>query len=301
MPARAEQINNSEWKLTICTKTGLKECYAKVLIDCTGDANLAEIAGLPLIITEEVQPSTLCFTISGYDTKNLDFESLKKSFVKAVEANELKPQDGCWRIDNPDLKHILCSRGMNANHIITKNTARTSEGRTDLEIESRKAVFRFFLWLKKQPGFENISLDKVYPEVGVRETAKIDGETFITLEDFESGRKWDDSLCYAIYGIDLHGIDSKEWKCWKLKEGVVPTIPRGAMVPKRSSFFIAAGRIISADRLAHSALRVQAPCMATGQAAGVAAAISAKSGITPLQLDMNKIKDSLLEYSAIVP
>ncbi|HPO91027.1 MAG TPA: FAD-dependent oxidoreductase [Victivallales bacterium] len=300
MPAELVYSDNI-WRLTVCTKTGLKNFNAKVLIDCTGDANLAEIAGLPLIITDETQPSTLSFTISGYDIEKLDFEALRKNFVKAIELNELKPEDGCWRIDIPDPKQIIWSRGINANHIRTNHLARTSEGRTEIELEGRRAVSRIFKWLKRQAGLENISLENVFPEIGVRETAKIDGEIFITLDDFEKGKVWEDSLCYAIYGVDLHGIDSKEWKYWKLKDGIVPTIPRGAMIPKKSTFFIAAGRNISADRLAHSGLRVQAPCMAMGQAAGAMAVLSAKSGITPLKLDLDQIKSLLREHNAIVP
>lgn len=148
---------------------------------------------------------------------------------------------------------------------------------------------------------ENIRLEFVFPELGVRESAQIDGETVISISDFESGRCWPDSLCYAIYGVDLHGMDSSEWKYWKLKEGVVPSIPRGALIPKGSRNFMAAGRIMSADRLALSGLRVQAACMATGQAAGAMGALSAKSGDTPLALDVAEIKSVLKRHGAIVP
>ena len=86
-----------------------------------------------------------------------------------------------------------------------------------------------------------------------------------------------------------------------LNRGIVPSIPRGAMLPKGSSFLIAAGRHISGDREAHSAYRVQASCMAMGQAAGVMAVLSAKRNVDPEQLPLSDILALLKKHGAIVP
>ena len=86
-----------------------------------------------------------------------------------------------------------------------------------------------------------------------------------------------------------------------LKENTFPTIPRGALIPADSRFFMAAGRLISADRLAMSSLRVQAACMAMGQVAGAVSAISAKLSITPSETNLEEIKKLLHKHSAIVP
>ena len=110
------------------------------------------------------------------------------------------------------------------------------------------------------------------PECGIRETVTIQGEATITHEDYVSGRLWQDAVCYSFYPIDLHyarggGIDTRP-----LQPGTVPTVPRGALVPRGSRRLLAAGRCLSSDREANSALRVQATCMACGQAAAVLAA-----------------------------
>jgi hypothetical protein len=86
-----------------------------------------------------------------------------------------------------------------------------------------------------------------------------------------------------------------------LKEGVVPTVPLRALIPKGSKNLLVAGRCVSSDRLANSALRVQASCMATGQAAGATAALAARSGMTPGQVPLTEIRAGLAKHGAVVP
>ena len=78
-------------------------------------------------------------------------------------------------------------------------------------------------------------------------------------------------------------------------------MPLGALIPKNSRGFLAAGRILSSDRLANSALRVQAVCMATGQAAGGAAALAARSGVEPRDIPFSELRALLEANGAIVP
>ncbi|SMP73154.1 FAD dependent oxidoreductase [Neorhodopirellula lusitana] len=137
------------------------------------------------------------------------------------------------------------------------------------------------------------------PEPGFRETYRIVGETMITVNDYTSGRKFDDAIANAFYPVDLHtktGVRPKP-----LKPGTVPTIPLGALIPKGSRNLMVAGRCLSSDRFANSGLRVQAPCMAMGQAAGVTAALAAKSNVSPLDVPLARIHDTLRAHQAIVP
>ena len=137
------------------------------------------------------------------------------------------------------------------------------------------------------------------PETGFRESFRIVGETMITVNDYTSGRVFKDAICNAFYPVDLHtksGVKPKP-----LKPGTVPTIPLGALIPKDSRNVIVAGRCVSSDRLANSGLRVQASCMAMGQAAGMTAALAAKLNTTPLKVPIAKIREALKEHHAIVP
>lgn len=137
------------------------------------------------------------------------------------------------------------------------------------------------------------------PEAGFRESYRIVGETMITVNDYTSGRLFEDAVCNAFYPVDLHtksGVKPKP-----LKPGTVPTVPLRALIPKGSRNIIVAGRSVSSDRLANSGLRVQASCMGMGQAAGVAAALAAKAGTSPLDVPLAEIHAALREHGAIIP
>ena len=139
----------------------------------------------------------------------------------------------------------------------------------------------------------------IQPEAAFRESFRILGETVITHEDYTSGRVFEDAVCYAFYPVDLHTQDGVKPK--PLTKGVVPTVPLRALVPKNSRNILVAGRSVSSDRLANSGLRVQAPCMAMGQAAGAVAALAAQQNATPLEIPLQEIRKTLHKHGAIVP
>jgi glycine/D-amino acid oxidase-like deaminating enzyme len=288
------------WRVTVCTKTGLSETRCKVLIDCTGDANAVSLAGFPLRIPDECQPGTLVCRASGYSTDDLDIDAINRAFELQVQQGRLHYTDLSWLNDRPDARRWLYAFGESANHVPGIN-AGDSEGKTRMEIQARRSLLNLYRFLKSRPGLEGLRIDYVAPECGVRETATVIGKETVTLEDYTSGRLWDDAVCYSFYPIDLHTEASPGLDCRPLSEGVVPTIPRGAMLPQGSTNLITAGRCISSDRLANSALRVQATCMATGQAAGAMAALTASSGIEAGGLHIEDIHALLAEHGAIIP
>ena len=104
----------------------------------------------------------------------------------------------------------------------------------------------------------------------MRETWRIAGEREVTAASYTSGFVWPDAIGYSFYPIDIHQPDSIEIDIRPLARGVVATIPYGALVPAGSDHLLVAGRSIAGDQAANSAYRVQATCMATGQAAGAA-------------------------------
>lgn len=163
---------------------------------------------------------------------------------------------------------------------------------TDANLTGRKAILKKVRDSKKR-------LMHLQPETGFRESYRIIGETMITVNDYTSGKVYDDAIGYAFYPVDLHtktGVKPKP-----LKPGVTPTIPLGALIPKNSENVIVAGRCISSDRLANSGLRVQASCMAMAQAAGVTAALAAKTNTTPKNVPLQDIRTMLKEHKAILP
>ena len=199
---------------------------------------------------------------------------------------------------NHNIRRFLASGGENAMHVPEADSS-TSETHTLTNSRGRQSLLRMMRFLKPLPGFENLRIERLQPETGVRETYRIVGETTVTRDDYVSGRKFPDAVAYSFYPIDLH--DEHGVRPKPLAEGVVPTIPLGALIPKGSRNLMVAGRCLSSDRLANSALRVQASCMAMGQAVGVAAALAARSGRTPLRVPLEEIRRTLAVNGAIVP
>lgn len=297
MPVRVEE-QEAGVLLTICTKTGLETLRARAIIDATGDANVTGLAGYALVEHETLQPGTLILTLTGYDFDALNKERLMGAFQEAVEKGELTPEDDTFVRRN--IVGFLAAHGDNVTHIVNVN-GRTSAGRSEAELASRVRLLRVYRFLRRQPGLEGLEIAFMAPECGIRETVTIQGEATITRDDYVSGRLWEDAVCYSFYPIDLHyaqggGIDTRP-----LKPGTVPAVPRGALVPRGSRRLLAAGRCLSSDREANSALRVQATCMACGQAAAVLAAQAVRENTAVMNVNMTAVYDVLRQHNAIVP
>ena len=174
----------------------------------------------------------------------------------------------------------------------------TSVTRTRATLAGRQAMLKH-LRKKLTRGASGVRLVQMQPEAAFRESYRIAGETVITHNDYISGRLFKDAVCHAFYPVDLHtrtGVRPKQ-----LAKGVVPTVPLRALAPKGSRNILVAGRSVSSDRLANSGLRVQAACMAMGQAAGATAALAAKRKTTPLKVPFDEITQVLRDHGAIVP
>lgn len=298
--AVAPADGQSGWQVTLCTKSGLETQTCAVLIDCTGDATGAALAGLPLEIPEEAQPATLGCHATGYDPSQLDSAAINRAFQAQVEAGRLRYTDVSFADGVPDVGRWLAKRGENCNHVLSGN-ARDSEGKTRLELAARRQLLELHRFLRRQPGLERLRFEYVAPECGVRETVTIRGKARVTLDDYTGGRVWDDAVCYAFYPIDLHIASGQGTDVRLLPDGIVPTVPRGALLPEGSRNFLVAGRCLSSDRLANSALRVQATSMATGQAAGALAALAARAGIDSEAVPFADLDALLGQHAAIVP
>ncbi|WP_269522285.1 FAD-dependent oxidoreductase [Coraliomargarita parva] len=297
MPASIEKIED-RWRVQLCGKEGLFEIESKWIIDATGDANAAALAACPIKAPEaHLQPGTLAFEFGGYNPANIDIDQLNKAAMTALASGQLEKGDFGW--SGHSLDQLVGTKGKNAIHTAGIDGF-DSKGKTKAELKSRKALLRVYRFLKAQPGFENLFVNWCAPECGIRATRCIEGDTTITYEDYTSGKRWDDAVCYSYYPIDLHTDEGLTYEM--LKKGIVPTIPLSAMTPKGTSGFLVAGRCISGDPLAHSAFRVQASCMAMGQAAGAVAALATKKGFSrPSQVDRHELQAALVTQGAIFP
>jgi hypothetical protein len=199
-----------------------------------------------------------------------------------------------------NIESLLRSAGDNIQHIAGADST-TSESNTITNIKGRTSLLNTLRFLREFPGCEKTRILSMQPETGVRETYRIDGEYQISYEDYITGKVFDDSVSYSFYPIDVHILEGAGVHPEQLREGIIPTVPLRALIPKNSRNFLVAGRCISSDRLANSALRVQASCMGMGQAAGAAAALAYKLKTTPLSVPIYQLNSLITEYGGIVP
>ena len=223
---------------------------------------------------------------------------MKIAADKAVNCGELLYTDLGWN-KHAFTGHFLKVCGNNGNHILPEVPSHSAEGRSALEEAGRASVLRAWRFLREQKGLENLQIDVKSFECGVRESSVIRGEYTIRDLDYVNAVKFYDAICNAFYPVDLHGDDGVTPV--RLADGAVPQVPLRALIPQNSRFMLVAGRCIASERKANSALRVQASCMATAQAAGAAAVISLQDSTAVGSVDIEKVRTLLRRHKAILP
>ncbi len=285
----------------ISTKNGLVRLYAKVIIDASGDGDICVYAGAEYEcgdnMDDHLQPATIRYFLDRTEQDDKTKKELDEKGMKIIEKKEFLNGD----YTPPLFSQMYAANGINLNHISGFNGSK-NESKTNAEIEARRYVCGLIDYLKETGGDKGIDIVGCSPEVAMRETRRIMCDTYITVDDYVSARDYDDAICYSFYPIDLHRDGDGGIYQVFLTDGQVPKIPLSALTPKGISNMLVAGRCASGDRLANSAFRVKASCMAMGQAAGAAAAVFVKGQCGDIrEADLNEIKAILKEQNAIVP
>lgn len=288
-------------RLILAGKTGLAALAAKAFVDCSGDADVAALSGAPYHLGEPLQPGSFNVLIEGFDMERVDRAEADRLFAKAVAEGRLGAED-VWGGRGKHCGGIFSGRGSNLNHVYPLNGA-DSASRSAAEVAARRSVRRLVAWLRSEvPGCEDVYVAAMSPESWPRESRRIKGQKTVTGDAYIRGVVPEDAVCYSFYPIDIHTHEQEALVNAFHTEGRVPGIPYGALVPARGpENLLVAGRCISGDRAAQSAYRVQASCMAMGQAAGTAAAMAAKTGQAAADVPVPRLREILALQGAIVP
>lgn len=273
------------------TKSGPIVIKAGVTIDCTGDGDIAAQAGSPFEIGRDpdrlVQPMTMMFRVADVQRAMLD------DYIQ-THPDQWKGVHGLWdlvqqateagELDLPR-EDILFFETPHAHEVAVNSTRVTRVLGTDVwdlsfaEYQGRRQLRQIAAFLRKYvPGFEQSYVMQSGMQIGVRETRRISGEYQLTAEDLLSARKFDDAIARGTYPVDIHNPEGKGTTLKHLPPGESYDIPLRALLPRGVERLVLAGRCISGTHEAHSSYRIMPMCMATGQAAGVAAAISTRTG-----------------------
>ena len=289
-------------------KTGRGAVLGKIVVDASGDGDIAARAGVPYYIGREtdgkMQPATIMFKVAGVDVERGVFPGGFEEHL-AIPAGDIQKL-GEEHLPSP-AGHVLLYRSTLPGIVTCNMTNCTdidgtkAEDLTRATVVCRKQMDSIVQFLREYvPGFENCYLISSASLVGIRETRHFKGEAVITREDILEARVFDDwVVAKAHFNFDVHnmtgnGLDETGvQKNFQQKKGY--TIPYGCFVPLEVDNLYLAGRNISGTHMAHSNYRVMPICANMGQAVGVAAAICVKEGTVPRELSAATVQRRLIE------
>lgn len=295
------------------SKSGPQAHLAKVVIDATGDGDIAARAGAEFTKGREgdgkMQPMTLMFKVGGVDAERAIFPPSFETRIQ-VPAGEIQSL-ALQHLPYP-AGHVLLYRTSlpgvvtcNMTNVIDVDGTR-AEDLTYAEKTCRKQMPLIVDFLRKYaPGYEKCYLLSSASIIGVRETRHFLGEATLTEEDIMAARVFPDWVVTKAHfnfdihslkgpGLDEHGVQAH----FNQPEGY--TIPYGCLVPKKTEGLLLAGRCISGTHKAHSNYRVMPICVNMGQAAGIAAALAAQRGVTPREVPVADIQ-TILRQQGVEP
>ena len=290
-------------------KNGTEAIEGSVFIDATGDADLAYMAGVPMQPVEgaPLQPSSFYFCLDGVDTDsellqcmhhnqqgvNCQSEPIRARLFELQKTMEMPNFGGPWFCT------LLRKGCVTVN--MTREAANACDNRdfTRAESKMREDMYKLTQILRENfPEFRNCKISCAAAQAGVRETRRVVGLHTITAEEYLNAVEYPDSVSRGAHPIDIHSTQIYKQDVHFLEKPAY--VPYRSLVPVGSPNLLVAGRCLSADRTAFASLRVQASAMGVGQAAGVAAAMSAKENVEVAGVDTQTLREKLRAMGTVI-
>lgn len=293
------------------SKSGPVAIRAHCVIDCTGDGDVAVFAGASFEYGREIdhlaQPMTHYFRMTDFELPAFrDYVHNHPSQWYGVfglwDLVEKATADGKLNLPRED---ILMFASPHPQEVSVNSTRVTNASGIDVfdisraECEGRKQVYEVVEFLKQYvPGFKNAYLVQTAVQISVRESRRITGDYVITGQDILETRKFYDVIARSAYPLDIHNPKGKGTHIERLPDGKSYDIPLRCLLPKECTHLLVAGRCISGTHEAHSSYRVMPVAMATGQAAGVCAALAALCRCATRDIDYKEVQTELQKQNA---
>lgn len=308
--------------LVVMTAQGLVGVEAGVMVDASGDAVLARLAGVPTRSGDEAGANQVCslrFTMGGIDVDAYrdyclslgdEFSPLKSGFFfeSAMVAGRGFALEPLFRqgvaeglLSEGDLRYYQAFSvpskpgvmAFNCPHIPSLVSNTTARGRSAAIVEAHAAIDRLARFLRaKMPGFGSSFLVGVAPMLGVRESWRIDGVYRLTEQDYARQARFDDGLVRGDWFIDVHSQSKGLFHQKGYQPGDYYEIPYRCFIASQVSNLLVVGRCISTTFLMQASVRIIPTVIDMGDAAGCACALSAASGVPPLALSGVEVRRS---------
>ena len=303
----------------VLTRKGLEGVSAKVVVDATGDGDVAFRAGVPCEFGNEalgkVQPCTMFFHINNVDSARLEadvqahlheFRKVDGVSYRALHWRVAEAEAaGKWDIARKSVNIYKCVRddewAVNCSRV-TNIDATDSASMTAGEMAGRKQVEQLMQFFHEfVPGCENATLMSSGSILGIRESRHVKGEHVLEAGELIDSVVPDDSILVASNSVDVHGGGKSALSTtYTTIKGKWYGVPYRCLVPVEVDGLLLAGRCLSATSDAAGAVRVMPPAMAMGHAAGVAAALAVRNRITPREVDPEAVRRELLAQKAFL-
>jgi len=290
--------------LVVTNKSGRQSVRAGVLIDATGDADVAALAGVPFEYGNGQGGSQAMTTVFKLGNVKWDSETQKaiREMRRYLAAAKESGRYMFERID-PVVFPSLPPGTISVNLVSVRGLDATN-GRdlSAAEIEGRRQVLEYYRAIREWvPGFAQAHLVAVAPQIGVRETRRILGQYVLTEQDVIGGAKFDDGIALGAWPVEMHDPDTARI-CWQYleREDDYYSIPFRCLCPQKINNLLVVGRCASTSHVAHASTRVIAQAMGMGQAAGTAAALALASGVEPTKVSATKLRAELIKDGAVL-
>jgi len=315
------------------SKSGRQAVFSRMTIDASGDGDIAARSGAGFKKGNPdgyLQPVTLLFKISNVDMEEFlgDIDRRPGEYEIAVRRPRYREkyrqgermcinglqklcreaqERGEFNMPNPLIAAACLPREgevlINMAHVKLVD-ATSSKDLTRAEITGNRYVWQIMGFLKKYvPGFKNASVSEIMPFAGVRETRRIVCEHTLTEKEMLAGKKFFDRIGMGGRGVDIHDPtpdNSQSCRSMYLPFPKGYFIPYRSLLPKKPENILVAGRCISVSYRAFGSTRVMAQCLATGQAAGTAAALAVANNVSLKKLDIKLLQETLRKDGAIM-
>jgi len=284
------------------SRSGREAVRAKAFVDATGDGDFGAQAGCGYAFghpeTGLTQPMSLIALVAGVSAPQIaafyndpdapsSWAVPKDALRAAMEAGGHSPsyaKPSLFRVRD-DLFILMANHEYGVKGPDVRDVTRAT-------LRARKELHALIDGLRKTGGvWKDLRLVATAEQIGVREGRRLQGLYTVTADDLREGRRFEDAVCRATFGVDVHALDPKKTKAieahpWRAKPY---DIPLRALIAKDVSGLLFAGRCISGDFIAHSSYRVTGDAVATGEAAGKVAALASLSGRLPSAVSVSEI------------
>ncbi len=303
---------------------GRQVILAKNIIDCTGNGDVFARAGEEFTIPKAMQPMTTAYffaeaepnthikyekevlipmgpepgylkgeLMKEYQSPRRDIDVDRVKMKEAHKKGEFPEYGGPWFGGLRERFPWVNTTRIYANGVKASEITRA-------EMEGRRSAHQMMDYYRREcPGFEKSWIMSSASTIGIRETRQLDAVYRLTGQDVYNSKKFDDTIAMGSWPIDIHPGKGESGQ-HDLYIPLPYQIPYRIMLPKTIDNLLVAGRCVSVDREAMGSIRVGATCGAMGHAAGVAAALSVRLGVSVRNIDIKKVQEELVNQKAII-